>query len=60
MTMETRMMRQLLFVAFVIVAPLTMVLTLPVVAQDYRKGAEAYERSDYAAALQEWRPLRAS
>ena len=26
-------------------------------AQDFNKGVEAWERSDYAAALKEWRPL---
>ena len=26
-------------------------------AQDYKKGLEAYSKYDYAAALQEWRPL---
>lgn len=32
-------------------------LAAPAVAQDFEKGAEAYERGDYAAALDEWRPL---
>ena len=26
-------------------------------AQDYQKGLEAYAAGDYAAAIQEWRPL---
>ncbi len=34
-----------------------MMLALPVAAQDYKKGVEAYGRGDYATALREWRPL---
>ncbi len=32
-------------------------LASPAAAQDYNKGANAYARGDFAAALQEWRPL---
>ncbi len=32
-------------------------LATPAAAQDYNKGATAYARGDFAAALQEWRPL---
>lgn len=38
-------------------AALAVMLTVPVVAQDFDKGLQAYDRGDYAAALQEWRPL---
>jgi len=34
-----------------------LVLALSVNAQDYQKGAEAYDRRDYDEALQQWRPL---
>ena len=40
---------------------LTMALTamwsVPLSAQDFFKGDEAYQRGDFATALQEWRPL---
>ena len=42
---------------YLVVIVAVVLLALPGAAQDYRKGAEAYERGDYAAALQEWRPL---
>ena len=29
----------------------------PLVAQNFEKGLEAYQAGDYAAAVQEWRPL---
>lgn len=32
-------------------------LVMPAAAQDFMKGLQAAERGDYAAALQEWRPL---
>ncbi len=32
-------------------------LALPVVAQDFNRGLEAYNRKNYAAALEEWLPL---
>ena len=32
-------------------------LATPVVAQDYNKGVEAYERGNFPVALQEWLPL---
>lgn len=32
-------------------------LAMPAAAQDYDKGLKAYERGDFSAALQEWRPL---
>ena len=40
-----------------IIIVLTFMLSLPVTAQDFQKGMEAYQRNDYAAALREWRPL---
>ena len=39
------------------VIALAVMLSLPVSAQDFEKGKEAYKRGDYAAALREWRPL---
>ena len=36
---------------------LALMLALPLAAQDYEKGLAAAERGDYAAALEEWRPL---
>jgi len=36
---------------------LAVMLAVPAVAQDFDKGLDAFERGDYAAALQEWRPL---
>jgi TPR repeat protein len=32
-------------------------MPMMVTAQDFQKGLEAYESGDYAAALQEWKPL---
>ncbi len=32
-------------------------LAMPATAQNFEKGKEAYDRSDYEAALREWRPL---
>lgn len=45
-----------------ILKPLTLALALTfsagtLVAQDFQKGVAAYNSGDYAAALQEWRPL---
>ncbi len=40
-----------------IIAALALMLSLPVAAQDFEKGREAYQRDDYATALREWRPL---
>lgn len=40
-----------------IIAVLAVTLARPAAAQDFDKGWAAYERHDYAAALQEWRPL---
>ncbi len=40
-----------------IIIALTFMLSLPVTAQDFQEGMEAYQRNDYAAALREWRPL---
>ncbi len=42
---------------YLIAAALTVMLALPVAAQDYQKGDVAYQRGDYATALREWRPL---
>ncbi len=36
---------------------LALLVALPATAQDFEKGAAAYKRGDYAAALREWRPL---
>lgn len=38
---------------------LAIVIATPVTAQDIDVGKEAYDKGDYAAALREWRPLRA-
>jgi TPR repeat protein len=35
-------------------------LSLPVMAQDFQKGLDAFVDRDYAAALKEWRPLAES
>ena len=42
---------------YLLVAALAVMLALPVAAQDFEKGLEAYDRGDYATALREWRPL---
>ncbi len=39
---------------YLLIAPLAVMLALPVAAQDFQKGWEAYERGDYATALREW------
>ena len=44
-------MRQMIIIA------LTFMLSLPVTAQDFQEGMEAYQRNDYVATLREWRPL---
>lgn len=41
------------FIAFTVL----FLLATPVVAQNYNKGVEAYERGNFSAALQEWLPL---
>lgn len=41
----------------VLAAALAVMLTMPAVAQDFDKGLVAYQRGDYATAIQEWRPL---
>jgi len=41
----------------VLAVTLAVTLTVPALAQDFDKGLDAYQRGDYAAALQEWRPL---
>lgn len=41
----------------VLAAILAVTLTVPAIAQDFDKGLDAYKRGDFAAALQEWRPL---
>jgi TPR repeat protein len=38
-------------------AALAIALSSPLAAQDFDKGWAAYQRGDYATALQEWRPL---
>ena len=38
-------------------AALAVMLSLPVAAQDFNKGGEAYLRGDYETALREWGPL---
>ena len=45
---------KLLLLPLVVLVPL---LVAPATAQDFGKGVEAYLRSDYAAAVREWRPL---
>ena len=42
---------------YLLAAALTVMLALPVAAQDFEKGVEAYGRGAYATALREWRPL---
>ena len=39
------------------IVALAVVLALPVAAQDFEKGLEAYQRGDYETALREFRPL---
>lgn len=36
---------------------LWLLLTIPVAAQDFKTGLEAYDRGDFAAAIEQWRPL---
>lgn len=40
-----------------LVLTILFLLATPAAAQDYNKGAKAYARGDFSAALQEWRPL---
>ncbi len=42
---------------YLIIAVLTVMPALPAVAQDFDKGWAAYQRGDYATALEAWRPL---
>ena len=42
---------------YLLAAALVVMLALPVAAQDFDKGMEAYKRDDYATALKELRPL---
>lgn len=42
---------------YFVLAVFAFMLSLPATAQDYKKGAMAFARGDYAAALSEWRPL---
>ena len=42
---------------YLVVFTLALTLALPVAAQDFEKGEEAYKRGDFAATLREWRPL---
>ena len=42
---------------YFVLAVFAFMLSLPATAQDYKKGAMAFARGDYAAALGEWRPL---
>jgi TPR repeat protein len=44
-------------VRYLSIAILAVALALPVAAQDFDKGWEAYKRRDYETALREWRPL---
>ncbi len=41
----------------VVVLVLALALSAPVLAADLEAGLEAYDRGDYATALEEWRPL---
>ena len=43
-------------ITFAIAAVLSLAFT-PLAAQDFQKGWDAYNTSDYATALQEWTPL---
>ena len=42
---------------YLLAAALAVMLALPVAAQDFQNGVEAFRRGDYATALREWRPL---
>ena len=42
---------------FLVIAALTVGLALPAWGQDFNAGLAAYDRGDYAAALEEWKPL---
>ena len=42
---------------YLVIFILALTLALPVAAQDFQKGLEAYKRGDYATALREWLPL---
>ena len=42
---------------YLIISVLAFMLSLPVAAQDFQKGVEAYERGDYATALREFRSM---
>ena len=42
---------------YLVAIALAVMLALPVTAQDFNRGLEAYNRKNYAAALEEWLPL---
>ena len=42
---------------YIFTAVFLLLLAAPAWGQDFKKGVQAYEGGDYAAALQEWRPL---
>ena len=42
---------------YLIAAVVAVILALPVAAEDFRKGLQAYERGDYGTAFRQWRPL---
>ena len=44
-------------IKFVLATVLSFMAFMPVAAQDYQKGYDAYNAGDYATVLQEWRPL---
>ena len=49
--------REVVAMRCLVISALAFMLSLPVAAQDFQKGLEAYERGDYATALQVLRPL---
>ena len=44
-------------VRLIMIAVLLALLAAPAIAQDIGRGADAFKRGDYAAAVREWRPL---
>jgi TPR repeat protein len=46
-----------MFKNLTVILAFLMTLSSPVVAQDFRKGYDAYSAGDYATALKEWKPL---
>ena len=42
---------------YLIAAVVAVILALPVAAEEFQKGLQAYERGDYGTAFRQWRPL---